>query len=122
MKILVCEDDPVMLLVLNRMLEKMQYEVINAKDGKEAIDMINTARPDIVVTDMSLPVFSGLDIISFLKNLPGKKTPAILISALPMNALKNSDGNFGADAYFMKPVNADQLQATIEELRKEGNF
>ncbi len=119
MKILVCEDDPVMLLVLNRMLEKMQYEVINAKDGKEAIDMINTARPDIVITDISLPVFSGLDIISFLKNLPRKKTPAILISALPMNAFKSSDGNFGSDAYFMKPVNADQLQATIEELRKE---
>jgi CheY-like chemotaxis protein len=118
-KILVCEDDPVMLLVLNRMLEKMQYEVINAKDGKEAIDLINTARPDIVITDISLPVFSGLDIISFLKNLPRKKTPAILISALPMNAFKSNDGNFGSDAYFMKPVNADQLQATLEELRKE---
>ncbi len=122
MKILVCEDDPVMLLVLNRMLEKMQYEVINAKDGKEAIDMINTARPDIVITDMSLPVFSGLDIISFLKNLPGKKTPAILISALPMNAFKTSDGNFGADGYFMKPVSAEQLKIKIEELRKELSF
>lgn len=119
MKILVCEDDPVMLLVLNRMLEQMHYEVINAKDGKEAFEMINAKSPDIVISDMSLPVFSGLDIISFLKKLPGKKIPVILISAMPMNALKNNDGNFGADSYFMKPVNSDELQTQIEELRKE---
>ncbi len=122
MKILVCEDDPVMLLVLNRMLEKMQYEVINSKDGKEAIEMISSELPDMVITDLSLPIFSGFDIVLFLKKLPGKKIPVILISAMPMNALKNTDGNFGADGYFMKPVDADQFQARIEELRKEFNL
>lgn len=122
MKILVCEDDPVMLLVLNRMLEKMQYEVINSKDGKEAIEMISSELPDMVITDLSLPIFSGFDIVLFLKKLPGKKIPVILISAMPMNALKNTDGNFGADGYFMKPVDADQFQTRIEELRKEFNL
>lgn len=119
MKILVCEDDPVMLLVLTRMLEQMQHKVMNAKDGKEAFEMINAKLPDIVITDLSLPVFSGLDIISFLKKFPGKKIPVVLISAMPMNALKNNDGDFGADSYFMKPVNAGELQARIEELRKK---
>lgn len=97
----------------------MQYEVIDAKDGQEAIKLIEAGPPDIVITDMSLPILSGLDIISFLKNLPGKKIPVILISAMPTSTFKNSDDYFGADHYFMKPVNADQLQARIEELRKE---
>ena len=122
MKILVSEDDPVMMLVLNRMLERMEYEVICSKDGREALDLISAQKPDMVITDISLPMFSGLDIISFVKTLPGKKIPVILLSAMPINALKNNDGNFGADGYFMKPVDAKQLKTRIEELRKAGNF
>lgn len=122
MKILISEDDPVMMLVLNRMLEKMQYQVINSKDGKEALEMIRTQSPDMVITDITLPLFSGLEIVSFLRKLPGKKIPVILLSALPMNAFKNNTGDFGADAYFMKPVDALQLKTRIEELRESGNF
>ena len=122
MKILISEDDPVMMLVLNRMLERMEYDVISSRDGKEAIELISSETPDIVITDIALPVFSGLEIISFLKKKPGKKIPVILLSAMPLNALKNNDGDFGADGYFMKPVDAEQLKTKIEALRRAGNF
>lgn len=122
MKILLSEDDPVMMLVLNRILEKFEYQVIKSIDGKEALEMIAAESPDMVITDIMLPIFSGLEIVSFLKKLPGKKVPVILLSAMPMNALKNNDGDFGADAYFMKPVDGEQLKTKIEELRKAGNF
>ena len=104
------------------MLERMKYEVICSKDGKEALELISAETPDMVITDISLPVVSGLEIVSFLRKFPGKKIPVILLSAMPMNALKNSDGDFGADGYFMKPVDAEQLKTKIEALRKAGNF
>lgn len=122
MKILLSEDDPVMMMVLNRMLENLKYEVIKSKDGKEALEMIKTNSPDMVITDIMLPIHSGLEIVSFLKKLPGKRIPVILLSAMPINAMKNSEGDYGADGYFMKPVTAEQLKNKIEELRKAGNF
>jgi CheY-like chemotaxis protein len=121
-KILLSEDDPVMMMVLNRMLENLKYEVIKSKDGKEALEMINTRAPDLVITDAMLPIHSGFEIISFLKKLPGKKIPVILLSAMPMNAMKNKEGDCGADGYFMKPVSSEQLRSKIEELREAGNF
>lgn len=122
MKILLCEDDPVMMMVLNRTLETLHYEVIKSTDGKEALELIKSESPDVVITDIVLPIISGIEIVSFLKKFPGKKIPVILISAMPVNALKNNDGDFGADGYFMKPVNAEQLKTKIEELRKFWNF
>jgi CheY-like chemotaxis protein len=121
-KILLCEDDPVMMMVLNRTLETLHYEVIKSTDGKEALELIKSESPDVVITDIVLPIISGIEIVSFLKKFPGKKIPVILISAMPVNALKNNDGDFGADGYFMKPVNAEQLKTKIEELRKFWNF
>lgn len=122
MKILLSEDDPVMMMVLNRMLENLKYEVIKSKDGKEALEMIKTNSPDMVITDIMLPIHSGLEIVSFLKKLPGKRIPVILLSAMPINAMKNNGSDLGADGYFMKPVTAEQLKNKIEELRKAGNF
>ena len=122
MKILLCEDDPVMMMVLNRTLETLHYEVIKSTDGKEALELIKSESPDVVITDIVLPIISGIEIVSFLKKFPGKKIPVILISAMPVNGLKNNDGDFGADGYFMKPVNAEQLKTKIEELRKFWNF
>lgn len=122
MKILVSEDDPVMMLVLKRMLEKLQHEVIKSTNGKEAMELISAESPDMVITDVMLPKLSGLEVVSFLKKLPGKKIPVILLSAMPINLLKNNGGDTGADGYFMKPVGVEQLQTKIEELRKAGNI
>lgn len=117
MKILVCEDDPVMMLVLSTILKKFEYEVICSKDGKEALDIIRTKLPDMVITDMLLPHYSGPQIISYIKNLPGKKVPVILLSSMPINVMKNNDEYFGADGYLMKPVLPQELKNKIEELK-----
>lgn len=120
MKILVSEDDPVMMMVVSRMLENLNHEVIKSVDGKEALEIITAQSPDMVITDIMLPIFSGIEIVSFCKKLP-KKIPVILLSAMPVNSMKNSDAYYGADGYFMKPVTVEQLENKIEELMKIGN-
>lgn len=117
MKILICEDDPVMMMVLTAMLKRLEYQVISSKDGREAIKLIDSESPDMVITDMLLPIISGAEIISYIKNLPGKKIPVILLSAMPIHAQKNNEGDFAADGYLMKPVLPQQLKSKIEELR-----
>lgn len=117
MKILVIEDDPIMTLLLNRILNNFRYQPLFAKDGKEALELINTELPDLVITDMMLPFVSGPEIISYIRNLPGKKIPVILLSSMPLNAQKNNHDNFGANSYLTKPVCPARLKTKIEELR-----
>jgi CheY-like chemotaxis protein len=96
-KLLVCEDDPIMMIVLTTMLKRLEHEVICAKDGEKALKVIDTESPDMVITDMLLPNVSGIEIVSYLKKLPGKRIPVIMLSSMPRNAMTNSDANFGAD-------------------------
>lgn len=121
MKILVCEDDPVMMLVLTSMLRKLQYEVISSHDGPEALSLIESELPDMVITDMMLPNISGAEIISYIKDFTRKKIPVILLSSMPAQAFKNNDNYFGADGYLMKPAFPDELKSTIEKLRPAGS-
>ena len=116
MKILICEDEPVMLLVLTAMLKKMEYQVITSKDGREAIQLIDSESPDIVITDMLLPIVSGAEIISYIKNLPGKDIPVILLSAMPAHLQNKNEDGYSADAYLTKPVLPAQLKSKIEEV------
>ena len=118
MKILVCEDDPVMMFVLKSVLLKFGYNIICTEDGKEALKLIQSESPDMVITDMVLHNFSGTEIVFYLKNISAEKIPVILLSSMPLSALKNEDSYFGADAYLMKPVLPLQLKSTIEELKK----
>ncbi len=117
MKILVIEDDPIMTLLLTRMLNNFRYQPIFAKDGREALGLISRELPDLVITDMMLPFVSGPEIISYIKNLPGKEIPVILLSSMPLHPQKNNHDNFGADSYLMKPVCPQHLKTKIDELK-----
>ncbi|WP_071595267.1 response regulator [Segetibacter koreensis] len=117
MKLLVCEDDPIMMIVLTTMLKRLEHDVICTKDGKQAIETIDRESPDMVITDMLLPNVSGIEIVSYLKKLPGKRIPVIMLSSMPRNAMTNTDANFGADCYMVKPATMEQLKSKIEELK-----
>lgn len=114
MKILIVEDDSIMLMVLKRILQNFGYNVITAEDGKEGIEMIKLELPDMVITDFILPKISGSDIVFYLKHFPVKKIPVILLSAMPKGGVNNND-DYGADAYLVKPVAPQILIHTIEK-------
>src|SRR5919112_5997213 len=115
MKILIMEDDLIMTLLLSRMLKKLGYSFICAKDGREGLEAIKTQSPDLVITDMMLPFVSGPEIVSYLKKLP-YRIPVILLSSMPLSALDNAHHTFRADSYLLKPVSPDELKIAVEEL------
>ena len=78
MKILVAEDEPMLLKTIELKLKKEGYEVITTQDGREAIAKIEEFTPDLVISDIMMPYASGLEIVSMVK-----KQQKILFHAVP---------------------------------------
>ena len=80
-KLLLAEDDNLLASLLRYRLEKGGYEVSISKDGKEVKEYLAEEIPDIIVSDIMMPYFSGIELIDFVRNELGSKTPIIIISS-----------------------------------------
>jgi two-component system alkaline phosphatase synthesis response regulator PhoP len=68
MKILICEDEEIMLTALEFRLRKQGFTVIKAEDGRQAIEKLKSEKPDLVVADIMMPHVSGLELIQFIRS------------------------------------------------------
>lgn len=80
-KVLIADDDPMILMVMKEQLRDQGFEVLTAADGKEACDKIHNQRPDMIITDMFMPFHNGQEVIQFAKKELGQGVPVIAISA-----------------------------------------
>lgn len=102
-KILVVEDDLLTMKILNFILKKEGFAVSSAKDGLDAIERIAVIQPDMVITDVMLPLKSGLEVTSYVKdNFPN--IPVIVLSALGEEERTVTKAfELGADDFVAKP-------------------
>ena len=85
-KILIVEDDPSMIKILATTLTKEGYEVLQAQDGKEGLDLALSSQPDLLLLDLLLPTMSGLDILrSLRKDERGAAIPVMILTNLDEN-------------------------------------
>lgn len=110
-KILVIEDDPGIVAFLKTTISTAGYDVLVAKDGKTALQMIASHCPDCILLDLGLPDMDGSNIIQSVRNWT--QTPIIVISARSMEQDKAAALDFGADDYMTKPFGAIELLARI---------
>jgi DNA-binding response OmpR family regulator len=102
--ILVVDDDPVILTLLEVNFAMEGFDVLTASDGQEGVDMARSHRPDIVVSDIMMPVKSGLELASELKADPATwGIPVILLSAKAQAVDVAAGLRAGADEYVTKP-------------------
>lgn len=116
-KILLIEDNEMNRDMLSRRLERKGFEVIIATDGQAGVDMASSARPDIILMDLSLPVFDGWEATRQIKADPA--TQAIPIIALTAHAMAGDEEKArkaGCDDYDTKPVNLNRLLDKIGNL------
>ena len=101
-KILIVEDDELIIKILEFILNKEGYELSVIRDGLSAIENLKMINPDLVMTDLMLPYKSGLEIISYVKeNL--EKTRIIVLSALGQEEHSVSEAfKLGADDFIAK--------------------
>lgn len=116
MKILVAEDEPMLLKTIELKLKKEGYEVITTHDGREAIAKIEELLPDLVISDIMMPYASGLEITSFLKQKPDKQIPIIILSAMEQEKVVMEAFELGADDYITKPFSLNELSIRVKRL------
>lgn len=115
MKILVVEDDPVMLKLLEHSLQKEGYEVSVNTDFKSAIAALEHFNPDLIITDIIMPSASGFEIISLIKS-NGKEIPVLVISAIDEEATVYETLSLGANDFIVKPFTSVELLERIKKL------
>ncbi|MFV8367966.1 response regulator transcription factor [Flavobacterium sp. LB2R40] len=115
-KILIIEDDELMIKILTFILTKEGYQIAVIRDGLSAIEQLPTINPDMVITDLLLPYKSGLEIISFVKGHFEKKA-IIALSSLGEEENSVSEAfKLGADDFISKPFNPNELLLRVKRL------
>jgi Response regulators consisting of a CheY-like receiver domain and a winged-helix DNA-binding domain len=117
MKILVAEDEMMTLKMLSVRLQKDGFEVIQAVDGREAMAYLQREGcPDVVITDIMMPFFSGLEVIEEIRYKLQSKIPVIVLSAMGQEEAVESAFKLGADDYITKPFSPAELSIRIKRL------
>src|SRR5205085_5581482 len=109
-KVLVIDDDPVIVELLRVNFEIEGFEVISAGDGREGFERARSDRPDLVLSDIMMPRYDGLQLLTQLKADPATRSlPVILLSAKAQNAEVQQGLDLGADDYVTKPFDRLEL-------------
>ena len=116
-KILLVEDNEMNRDMLSRRLTRKQYEVLEAVDGGEGVEMARSEAPDLILMDMSLPVMDGWEATRLLKASPETGSiPIIALTAHAMSGDREKAMEAGCDDYDIKPVELPRLLAKMEIL------
>jgi len=116
-RILIVEDFDDFRFSLRRLLEIEGYEVIEATDGMQAINIASQSLPDLILMDLSLPGLDGLETTRRLRQTEQLKViPIIAISAHDTEDFHDDAIIAGCNAYITKPVDFDQLETAISKL------
>ncbi len=115
--ILIIEDDSIMLLAIRSILAKSGYNLITAKDGKEAFEKLDTEEYDVVVTDLMMPYANGLEVVSKIRNDISKRHVSIIVCSSVGNEETITEAfRLGADDYLKKPIKAEELLMRVKSL------
>ena len=113
MKILVAEDEMIMLKTIEHRLKKDGHTVITSQDGREALQKIEEYSPDLILTDIMMPFVSGLEIIAAVKKA-GRNIPIIVLSAMGQENVVLEAFELGAADYITKPFSPNELSVRVK--------
>lgn len=116
MKILISEDEPMLLKTIELKLKKEGYTVIIANDGREAASKLEEEDPDMLITDIMMPYVSGLELISMIRKKEHKRIPIIILSAMEQEKVVMEAFELGADDYITKPFSLNELAIRVKRL------
>lgn len=113
--VLVVDDDPNALDIVRTFLESKGYSVATAKDGNEALALLEDVQPALVLLDVMMPGMDGWEVARVIKNHPGfGRTRVIMLTARSDFADKHEGLRAGADDYIVKPIQLRELGERVE--------
>jgi len=121
-KILIADDEPDILEIIQFNLQAEGYEVITAKNGDEAIDQAKKHHPDLIILDIMMPGKNGIDVCNILRMQPAfKETLIVFLSALSDEGTEIRGLETGADDYLTKPIRPKILVSKVNALFRRLN-
>lgn len=116
-RVLICDDDPVILRLLQVNLEIEGYDVISAHHGEEAVQLALSERPDLVVLDIMMPRMDGYEACQQIKSHDATRDiPIVFLSAKAQQSDIDMGTSFGVTQYLTKPFDPTELLQVVERL------
>ena len=118
--IVTADDDPQVLRLVARNLEFDDYEVFTARDGKQALDLIEAQTPDVVLLDVMMPGMDGFMVCQRVREF--STVPIIMVTARGQDHDKVRGLDLGADDYLVKPFSVEELLARVRAVLRRAQF
>lgn len=119
-KVLVIEDEELMIKALEFRLKKDGFEVDLARDGAQGIELIDKSVYDLVITDIMMPFVSGLEVVGHIKSNPVlKETPVIILSSIGLERVVMEAFELGVDDFITKPFNLGELIVRVKKFVRQ---
>ena len=116
-KILIAEDEPNIVTSLEFLLQENDYQVRVARDGEEALRLVESFRPDVVLLDVMMPLRNGFEVCQRVRENPAlKRVRIVMLTARGREAERAKGLALGADAFVTKPFSTKELLAKVAEL------
>jgi len=118
-KILIADDEPHMRRLAELSLRKGGYELVSARNGREALELALRQLPDLIILDMSMPELDGLGALKELKqNAATQNIPVIMLTARGHELARQDAETSGASLFLTKPFSPSQLLAEVRRLSR----
>lgn len=116
-KVLLVEDTEDNRQMMRKLLELSGFQVVEAADGREAVEAASRVRPQIILMDLSLPFIDGLAATRQIRSLPGmSEVPIVAVSAHDTADFHRDALDAGCNAYVTKPINYQELEDVVNGL------
>lgn len=114
--ILYVEDNPDNRMLVRRVLLAEEYALMEATSAGQALDILQSSRPDLILMDINMPDMDGYTLTTQIKSMSGfERVPIIAITANVMRGDREKTLQAGCDGYIQKPIDIDQLTREIEK-------
>lgn len=116
-KCLIADDSKIIRMILSKIMNGLKYEVIEAEDGEEVVELCETNEPDLIIMDTKLPILDGTDAMYKIREMQRIKQPKIIFCSSVTDAARIREVLYsGADDYIMKPFDEEIILSKLEIL------
>jgi len=121
--VLAVDDEVAVLRLIRQALKRAGYEVITARDGKEALALLERERPVLIISDVLMPGIGGLELVRLLKERKETRDiPVIMLTSLTQFRDMQRGYEFGALLYLTKPFTVEALQQAVADVLSGKDF
>ena len=121
-RILLVDDEPVLVKMVGKRLEAEGFELLVARDGQQGLDDVRAWNPDLIILDVALPKLTGYQVCVLLKQDPlYREIPIILFTVMASETDRKLGYQSGADVYVKKPFHAPELIGRIRALLQKAS-